>query len=188
CAPPRMLPMSPPFSRVPSPPTEEPAMRKAEDPIPAPSVALTRRTFLKGATVLSIGATLARGTLGRFEPALAAVTQAALPPVSSFLSRNAVAELLHVACTKGARFAEVYGEDTSNTAFIVDEDMLKRVQYGILSGVGIRVLQGEVCGYAYADEYGMPALREAARVAAAVALSGQPGTPKPFRVSPAKPP
>ena len=62
------------------------------------------------------------------------------------------------------------------------------MQYGILSGVGVRVLHGEVCGYAYADEYGMPALREAARVAAAVAASGPAGPPTPFRVSTAKAP
>ncbi|MEP7029270.1 MAG: TldD/PmbA family protein, partial [Candidatus Eisenbacteria bacterium] len=44
-------------------------------------------------------------------------------------------------------------------------------------------LDGEVCGYAYADEYGMPALREAARVAAAVAASGAAGPPTAFAVS-----
>ncbi len=163
-------------------------MRSTDDPA-APGFApppLSRRTFLKGATVLGVSATIARGTIGAFEPALAAATQAALPSVSSFLKRDEVAELIAIALAKGAKFAEVYGEYTINTAFIVDEDALKRVQYGIL--VGVRVLQGDVCGYAYADEYGMPALREAARIAAAVAMNGTPGKPVPFRVSTAKAP
>jgi TldD protein len=154
----------------------------------AAAASLTRRTFLRGATALGVGATLARGTLGAFEPALAAVTQAALPAVSSFLTRNQVAELLTIARAKGAHFAEVYGEYTINTTFVVDENALKRVQYGILSGVGVRVLHGEVCGYAYADEYGMPALRDAAHVAAAVAAGAPAGPPTPFRVSTAKAP
>jgi len=165
-------------------------MRATDDPPapPLPHRALSRRTFLKGATVLGVGATLAKGTLATFEPALAAATQAALPPVSAFLKRDQVAELLNIALAKGARFAEVYGEYTINTAFVVDEDTLKRVQYGILSGVGVRVLQCEVCGYAYADEYGMPALREAARVAAAVAQGGARPPFKTFRVSTAAAP
>jgi TldD protein len=159
-----------------------------KDPPHLVKAPLSRRTFLKGATALGVGATLARGTIGAFEPALAAATQAELPNVSSFLTRNQVHDLLTIARAKGGEFAEVYGEYTINTAFVVDEGALKRVQYGILSGVGVRVLHGEVCGYAYADEYGMPALREAARVAASVAASAPAGPPTPFRVSAARAP
>ena len=61
-----------------------------------------------------------------------------------------------------------------------------QTQYGILSGVGIRVIDGDVTGYAYADEYDMNSLRDAARVAASIAARGAAGTPKPFGVSPAK--
>jgi TldD protein len=43
-------------------------------------------------------------------------------------------------------------------------------------------------GYAYADEFGMEGLREAARVAAAIASGGAPGRATTFAVSQAKPP
>jgi TldD protein len=113
---------------------------------------------------------------------------AALPPVTDFLGQDQVAELLRLALAGGGDFAEVYGEYTVSTSFVVDEQKLKTAQYGVLSGVGIRVIAGEQVGYAYADEYGMEALREAARAAGTIARSGKAATPRPFAVSPAKPP
>ena len=149
---------------------------------------ISRRDFLRGAAVAGAGVVLSRIALEAWEPALAAAAGTSLPAVSTFLKQDQAAELIKLARSKGAGFAEVYGEYTINTAFVVDEGELKRVQYGILSGVGVRVLDGEVCGYAYADEFGMPALREAARVAAAVASRGDAGPPRPFTVSKAAPP
>ena len=144
---------------------------------------ISRRDFVRGAALAGAGIVLSRVALDAWEPALAAAAETALPAVTTFLKQDQVAELLKLARGKGAKFAEVYGEYTINTAFVVDENELKRVQYGILSGVGVRVLDGGVCGYAYADEFGMPALREAARVAAAIAAKDAAGPPKPFAVS-----
>jgi TldD protein len=143
----------------------------------------SRRDFLRGAAAAGAGVVLSRVAFDAWEPALAAAAETALPAVSTFLSRDQVAELIKLARSKGAPFAEVYGEYTINTTFVVDEGELKRVEYGILSGVGVRVLDGEACGYAYADEYGMPALRDVARVAAAVASKDPAGAPKAFAVS-----
>src|SRR5690349_4543879 len=144
---------------------------------------ISRRDFLRGAAIAGAGVVLSRVVVDAWEPALAAAAETALPAVTTFLKQDQVAELLKIARSKGAKFAEVYGEYTINTAFVVDENELKRVQYGILSGVGVRVLDGAVCGYCYADEFGMPALREAAKVAAAVASRGDAGPPKAFTVS-----
>jgi TldD protein len=148
----------------------------------------TRRDFLRGTIAAGAGIALARVTFDALEPALAFAAGSELPPVSSFLKQDQVSELLKIGRSKGAEFAEVYGEYTINTAFVLDENELRQVQYGILSGVGIRVIDGDVVGYAYADEYGMPALREAAAVAAAIASKGTAGTVKAFAVSPAKAP
>jgi TldD protein len=159
------------------------------DPFHSPGCAhISRRDFVRGAVLAGAGVVLSRVALDAWEPAIAAAAETALPPVTTFLKQDQVAELLKLARGKGAKFAEVYGEYTINTAFVVDENELKRVQYGILSGVGVRVLDGAVCGYAYADEFGMPALREAARVAAAIASSAPAGPPKPFGVSKATAP
>jgi TldD protein len=62
------------------------------------------------------------------------------------------------------------------------------MEYGILSGVGVRVIDGEQVGYAYADSYDMNELREAARIAAAVAGGKKSGAPKAFQASDARPP
>jgi TldD protein len=144
---------------------------------------ISRRDFMRGAAAAGAGVVLSRVVLDAWEPAIAAAAETALPAVTSFLKQDQVAELLKIARGKGAPFAEVYGEYTINTAFVVDENELKRVQYGILSGVGVRVLDGAVCGYAYADEFGMPALREAAQVAAAIAAKSAAGPPKAWAVS-----
>lgn len=152
---------------------------------------LSRRQFLRRGLVA--GATAATAPLwwrvldaSAAEPA--ATQASALPDITEFLGQDQVAELLKIALARGGEFAEVFGEYTVNTAFSVDEQKLKTAQYGVLSGVGIRVLIGDQTGYAYADEYGMAALREAAAVAATVARQGGGGTAKKFAVSQAKPP
>jgi len=149
--------------------------------------ALTRRQFLgrgliAGASVVSVP------LWARMLEAATPAGGPALPDITEFVGQDQAAELLKLAMAKGAGFAEVYGEYTVNTQFTIDEQKLKTVQYGILQGVGIRVIHGDQTGYAYADEFGMDALRDAARVAAEIAQSGTPGTPRPFRVSEAKAP
>lgn len=150
---------------------------------------LSRRQFIQRG--LLAGASVATASMwwnlleGR---ALAATGEAALPSIETFLGRDQVAELLRIALSKGGEFAEVYGEYTLNTSFNLDEGSLKEAQYGVLQGVGIRVITGEQTGYAYADEFGMEALREAAGVAAAVARSNAAASPQAFKVSDVVPP
>lgn len=151
---------------------------------------LTRRQFLKR-TALA-GASLATASLWyralEAPPALAAEGMTDLPAVESFLGQDQVQELLKLALARGGEFAEVYGEYTIESNFTIDERLLKTARYGVLQGVGVRVIVGAQTGYAYADEFGMDALREAARVAAAIATSGRAGTHSPFHVSDVKPP
>lgn len=151
---------------------------------------LTRRRFLgqgllAGATVVSAPLWLRVLEAGA---ASGSPEGAALPDITEFIGQDQAAELLKLAMSKGGEFAEVYGEYTVNTQFTIDEQKLKTVQYGILQGVGIRVIAGDQTGYAYADEFGMEALRDAAKVAAAIARDGAPGTPRAFGVSQAKAP
>lgn len=150
---------------------------------------LSRRQFIQRG--LMAGASVATASMwwklleGR---AFAATGEAALPSIDTFLGQDQVAELIRIALSGGGEFAEVYGEYTLNTSFNLDEGSLKEAQYGILQGVGIRVITGEQTGYAYADEFGMDALREAAQVAAAIARSGAAAGMQAFKVSESKPP
>lgn len=149
---------------------------------------VSRRDFLRGTLAVGAGLAVSRLALDTWEPALAAAAETQLPPITSFLKQDQVAELLKIATAKGAEFAEVYGEYTINTTFVLDENVMRQAQYGILSGVGIRVIDGEITGYAYVDDYDMPSLREAAQVAASVASRAASAKPKAFAVSPAKAP
>ena len=150
---------------------------------------ISRRDFMKAGAATVAGIAAARLIEKAWEPGLAYAASAELPAISSFLKQDQVSELLKVALAGGAEFAEVYGEYTINTNFIVDENELRQAQYGILSGVGVRVIDGDVTGYAYADDYDMASLREAARVAASIAAKGKAGAAiQKFAVSAAKPP
>lgn len=135
-----------------------------------------------------VGAATASLTWDALVARQAAAAATVLPPLSEFLPGDMVGELLKLALSGGGEFAEVYGEYTINTAIQIDESKVKNLQYGILSGVGIRVIDGAQVGYAYADSYEPEDLREAARVAAAIAQGGRTGQPKPFTVSKTKAP
>src|SRR6185369_17950024 len=92
-----------------------------------------------------------------------------IPDISSLLPRELAAELLALARSGGADFADLYAEHAIVTAFSLDERRVKTASYTVLQGVGVRAIRGEQTGYAYADGFAPDALREAARVAAAVA-------------------
>lgn len=149
---------------------------------------LSRRQFLGRSAVVGVGAAAAAMTWDMMAARHASAEPVnKLPALTSFLSRDQVSELLKIALSKGAEFGEVYGEYTVNTGIRLDESKVKSFEYGILSGVGIRVIAGEQVGYAYADSFEMDELREAARVAAAVAGNTAGGQPKAFQVSKVKP-
>jgi TldD protein len=116
------------------------------------------------------------------------------PPLSSLLPRELVAELLDLARSGGATFADVFGEHAVLTGFALDESRLKTASHSVLQGVGVRAIRGEQTGYAYADGFAPDALREAARVAARIAREAPPaatgatGAPRAFRVADAPAP
>lgn len=150
---------------------------------------LTRRQFIRAGAALGIGAIAgsmlwdslwARRAIAGAEPGM--------PQITDFISREQAAELLKLALARGGDFAEVYAEYTMQTSLGIDQGKLSTVEYGVLSGVGVRVLAGDQVGYAYADDYDMANLRHAAQVAAAIATSGKGGTPKAWAVSKAKAP
>jgi TldD protein len=101
----------------------------------------------------------------------------AAPDLSALLPRDLVIELLEIARSAGAEFAEVYGESTLNTGFSFEERRLKTSSLSATQGLGIRAVVGEQTGYAYADGFAPDDLRDAARVAAQIAREGRPGEP-----------
>jgi len=106
-----------------------------------------------------------------------------LPDLQAALPRELAAELMEIARSKGAEFAEVYGEHSVHTSFAYEENRLKTSAYSVSQGVGVRAVIGDQTGYAYADGFSPADLREAARVAARIARGGAGnGRPAAFRV------
>ena len=121
------------------------------------------------------------------------MTDTTLPELSTSLPRELAAELLALARSGGADFADLYAEHAIVTGFSLDERRVKTASYTVLQGVGVRAIRGEQTGYAYADGFAPDALREAARVAAVVAREAPPaatpaGGAVAFRVTPGEPP
>jgi TldD protein len=117
------------------------------------------------------------------------MTDTRLPELSSLLPRELATELLALARSGGADFADLYAEHAIVTGFTLDERRVKTASYTVLQGVGVRAIRGEQTGYAYADGFAPDALREAARVASAVAREAPPAAaPAAFRVTPGEPP
>ena len=122
------------------------------------------------------------------------MTEDRLPDIASLLPRDLAGELLSLAMASGATFADLYAEHAVITGFSLDEQRVKTASYSVLQGVGVRAIRGERTGYAYADGFSPGALREAARVASAVARDAPPsataldGRARAFRVTEGAPP
>ena len=149
---------------------------------------LSRRGFLRTSAVIGVGAAAASLMWDSMWSRVAADTAPALPAVESFLDREQVRELLKLALARGGDFAEVYAEYSMQTNLVVDQGKLSTVEYGLLSGVGIRVLAGDQVGYAYSDDYTMENLKKAAEVASFIARGGTAKAAQKFVASKAKPP
>lgn len=77
--------------------------------------------------------------------------------------------LVDEALAGGGDWCDLFFEDTCSATFILHDNKVTNSNINIDYGCGIRVLSGEKTGYAYAESTEIPALREAARYAGAIA-------------------
>lgn len=123
---------------------------------------LGRRRFLKivgGAAGLA-----AAGPLDR----LVGVGEALAAPTFPVDSRTASRILLE-ARSRGAGFADLYLEKRIVTRMNLAEGAIQSVEQGIFAGGGVRAVDGDRTGYAYADSFEEAPLRDAAKSAATIA-------------------
>jgi len=80
--------------------------------------------------------------------------------------------LLAAARGRGAAFADLYYETRTVTRLNLIDSRIEACEQGISAGCGVRAVDGDRTGYAYADVFDEPALLAAARDAAAIAASG----------------
>lgn len=97
------------------------------------------------------------------------------PPAASdlpgWLSKEQMETLLKAALARGGDFADVFVERKLRRYIEMDGGKVNTVHFGIDQGVGIRVIENNVTGYAFSDDLSMGKLLDAARVASEVAHS-----------------
>ena len=68
--------------------------------------------------------------------------------------------------------ADLYFQSVRSESWMLEDGIVKEGNHSIEQGVGVRAVSGEKSGFAYADEVGIGALRQAASAARAIARSG----------------
>ena len=96
-----------------------------------------------------------------------AQTFAGMFPIDGRLASRILTE----ARARGAGFAEIYLETRAVTRLSLSEQVVESVEQGLYAGCGVRAVDGDRVGYAYADSFDETKLVEAARNAAAIASS-----------------
>ena len=79
---------------------------------------------------------------------------------------------LNEARSRGAGFSELYLENRTVTRVTLSESTIESVEQGIFAGCGIRAIDSNRTGYAFADSFEEKDLVEAARNAASIASGG----------------
>ena len=72
--------------------------------------------------------------------------------------------------------ADLYFQISRHESWMLEDGIVREGHHGIEQGVGVRAISGEKTGFAYSDEFMLPALTEAAEAARAIARSGRQGT------------
>ena len=83
--------------------------------------------------------------------------------------------LLGMIAGPGIDYADLYFQYSRHESWSLEEGTVKTGSHNIEQGVGLRAVSGEKTGFAYSDEFVLPALSQAAEAARAIARSGGSG-------------
>jgi TldD protein len=135
-------------------------------------------TVLGGAAAGSAAALLIPSPWDRIlGPRESAASVATAFPLNEALASRILAE----ARSRGAAFSEIYLEQRVVTRMNLVNGGIQSVDQGMYAGCGVRAVDGERTGYAYADSFEEGPLLDAARSAAAIASGTAPAGAAPFR-------
>jgi len=73
----------------------------------------------------------------------------------------------------GADYADLYFQVSRQESWTLEDGIIREGSFSLDQGVGVRAISGEKTGFAYSDELLLPALKQAAEVARAIARQGQ---------------
>jgi len=97
------------------------------------------------------------------------------------IDQMSLRRLLNVALHRGGDFADIHFEYSTRNSVVMEDGIIKNSAVAVVSGVGIRVVQGDQTGYAYSEDFALKPMLHAARTAAAIASSGEVSLGESFR-------
>ena len=97
------------------------------------------------------------------------------------IDKTVVRQLLSAALHRGGDFADIHFEYSTRNSVVMEDGIIKNSAVAVVSGVGIRVVQGDQTGYAYSEDFDLKPMLHAARTAAAIASSGEVSLSESFR-------
>ena len=104
------------------------------------------------------------------------------------IDETVIRQLLSAALHRGGDFADIHFEYSTRNSVVMEDGIIKNSAVAVVSGVGIRVVQGDQTGYAYSEDFDLKPMLHAARTASAIASSGEVSLSESFRFNELVPP
>jgi TldD protein len=98
--------------------------------------------------------------------------EAPFAPGRGLVDDALLAKLIGVALERGGDFADLFFEYRRSSAIAMEDGRVRNVSGGIDMGVGVRVVQGEAVGYAFAESIDPEEMIRAAQTASRIAQGG----------------
>jgi len=92
-----------------------------------------------------------------------------------------VETILSSVMTKGIDFSDMYFQQSFGESWLLEDGLVKKGTFSAHRGVGVRVINGEKTGFAYADEIELDSLR--ASVVSAAAIAKQSGESRAVKIT-----
>jgi TldD protein len=89
------------------------------------------------------------------------------------LSEQQLAATLGSVMRGGIDYADLYFQVSRQESWTLEDGIIREGSFSLDQGVGVRANSGEKTGFAYSDEFVLPALQSAAGAARAIARQGQ---------------
>lgn len=89
------------------------------------------------------------------------------------LNLNQLEHILHQLTGGSIDFADLYFQSSYSESWALEDHILKEGSFSIDRGVGVRAISGEKTGFAYADDFLLPSLQQAANAAHSIVKAGQ---------------
>jgi len=85
------------------------------------------------------------------------------------INENYLQKVLTTALSKGGDFADIHFEYSTRNSVVMEDGIIKNSAMAVVSGVGIRVVQGDQTGYAYSEDFNLEPMLHAAKTASSIA-------------------